>query len=691
MNSDSSDTYFAMLEGQELTTALLDRVRRFQRHILSSGYFALGVKSVQFIQGMDAKGYSSAELRRRGPRGEFTSIKVPHYASLFNNFISQLTGQRIVFEPQPGEEDWRATEQARRAKGVLQDELDAGLEETLLEAVDHAVQMGMAWTAVDFDPNAGNAELPDPETGEPVHTGALSYHAYMPQDWAFDVEARKPKDAMRWGIGRRWEEAHDLIAQFPEKAREILASRGGSSLEREVEIQDATLAGVGADPTGRTRVPLYEFRHDATPGCPNGRVAWFLSSGELLFSTDLPFVDSEGRKKMCVRRLALKTIKGTAFGFTPVWLLMALQEAQDMLASIELTNYRAHGVGLILNPRGSDITPRKVAAGLSVLDHTPNLKPELANFTSQPIDIAGAQERAVGAMQNIVNVSAIDRGDPPASLKSGSALLFVKATTAQAMQPYLSKMSAHHEGVASDYLFVFAIFVRFKKPVRIRGELAERTEEISGEDIGGVSYVKLELGNPLARSYAGQVQMATDLMQAGTISKDEYLEVMSGGGIDKMLKASTSQRVLLEQENSLLRQGRRPLVAPTDNHPYHMMQHAIELNSQQARLSPAIRQAVLNHIFEHQEAWRVATLMNPGLLEALGIPLMQAALGAMMGPGEPPPEGGQEGGAPALPPGQMTVDAPPEDGQMPKPPRLPPGASAATGVNPVAPGPGGAQ
>lgn len=688
----NSETYFAMLEGQELASALVDRVRRFQRHILSSGYFALGVKSVQFVQGMDAKGYSSAELRRRGPRGEYTSIKVPHYASLFNNFISQLTGQKIVLDPQPGSEDWQASEQARRAKGVLEDELDAGLEETLLDAVDHAVQMGMAWTAVDFDPNAGPPLMPDPDSGATVTTGALSYHTYMPQDWAFDVEARRPRD-VHWGIGRRWEEAHDLVALFPDQAQEILSCRGGSTLEREVEIQDATLMGVGTDPTGRTRVPLYEFRHDATPACPNGRLAWFLGSGVLLFAVDLPFVDGEGRRRMCVRRLALKTIKGTAFGFTPLWLLMALQEAQDMLASIELTNYRAHGVGLILNPRGSDITPRKVAAGLSVIDHTPNLVPQLANFTSQPIDIAGAQERTVTAMQNIVNVSAIDRGDPPASLKSGSALLFVKATTAQAMQPYLNRMSAHHEGVGEDYLFIFVIFVRYRKPVRVRGELAERTEEIGGEDIGGVSRVKLQLGNPLTRSLAGQIQIATDLLAQKAITADQYLEIVDGGGIDKLLKRTTTQRILLEQENSWLRDGRLPLLSPTDNHPYHIIHHAIELNSQQARQSPAIRQTVLQHIFQHQEAWRIATIQNPGLLEALGIPPMQAALGMMgaMPPGDSGPDEGGGSPAPALPPGGPLMEGPPDGGQMPKPPRLPAGSSAATGVNPVAPGPGGAQ
>lgn len=687
----NTNTYFAMLEGEALTTALLDRVRRFQRHILSSGYFALGVKSVQFVQGMDAKGYTSAELRRRGPRGELTSLKIPHYASLFNNFIGQLIGQKIVFEPQPGSEEWQAGEQARRAKGVLRDELEEGLEDTLLESVDHAVQMGMAWTAVDFDPNRGPVALADPETGEPVRMGAMTHHSYMPQDYAFDIEARKPQD-VTWGIGRRWLDAHDLIADFPEFEQQILASRGGSTLEREVEIQDATLGGATADPTGRNRVPLYEFRHDATPACPNGRIAWFLGSGTLLFADDLPFVDAEGRRKRCVRRLALMPIKGTAFGFTPLWWLMALQESTDMLGSIEVTNYRAHGVAVIFNPRGSDITPRKVMAGLSVIDHTPNLKPEVANFTSQPMGLAEAQQRTVSTMQTLVNVSAIDRGDPPASLKSGSALLFVKATTAQSMQHRLNRVTKHHEGVAGDLLFVFSVFVRFKRPVRVRGELAERTEEVSGEDIGGVSRVKLELGNPLTRSLAGQVQIATDLLAQQAITAAQYLEIVDGAGIEKILQKSSSQRTLVEQENSWMRDGRVPVVSPTDDPLYHITQHAIELNSQQARLNPMRRQAILNHINAHLESWRIATIQNPGLLEAMNIPLMQSALGMMMGTpalgegGAPTPDGAS---SPALPAGDMA--APPDGGQMPKPPRLPSGGAAATGVNPNAPGPGGAQ
>jgi hypothetical protein len=130
--------YFANLEGRELTAQLLDRVREYQRHIINSGYWYLGAKSVQYTKGLDSRGYSSMELRRRGPRGEYTGVKVPQYASLYMTFMSQLTGQSIVFEPQPGSEDWQASEQARKAKGVLKDALDRGFEAALFKATDTA-------------------------------------------------------------------------------------------------------------------------------------------------------------------------------------------------------------------------------------------------------------------------------------------------------------------------------------------------------------------------------------------------------------------------------------------------------------------------------------------------------------------------------------------------------------------------
>jgi len=684
------ETYFANLEGQELTTALMDRVRRYQRHILSSGYWGMAAKTMQFILGWDERGYSSAEMRRAGPRGELTKLKAPHLPSLYNIWMSKLLGQKIVFEPLPSTEEWQASEQARRAKGVLTDALDAGFEEVLVETVDSAAQVGLAWTVTDFDPTEGPAVMEDPDGGGLIPAGALTYRSYMMQDAAFDIECRSP-DQVHWLILRRWEDPHDLIAKFPEFSKEILASRGGM-VESEVDMQDAIHHGRGNDAGARTRVPVYEFRHDSTPACREGRIAIFLNSGTLLFSDALPFVDEEGNRRMCARPCRLQGIKNTAFGFTPIWNLLGQQEAADMLVSIEQTNYRANGAGVILNPRGSDITPRKVAAGLSVIDHTPGLKPELANFTAQPMDIAGAQERIVGVMQNSINVSAIDRGDPPASLKSGSALLFVKATTAQNGQTQLNRVAKHHEGAAKDYLFIFTTFVRFERPVRVRGDLSEHTDLITGEDIAGVSNVRVEMGNPLTHSLAGQIQLGDTLLERQAITADEYLEIVDGGGLQRRLRRATDQRILVDQENAMLRRGEVPVVSVTDHPTYHPQHHKGVLDSQQARNNPAVRRALIQHLADHQRSWVTASLKNPVILEALGYPVAQAALGmaGMMGGGAPPdPGGGMDGGGGGGPPPDGGME--PNGVQPPKPPSLPAGASAATGVNPSAPGPGGLQ
>jgi hypothetical protein len=680
--------YFANLEGRELTAALMDRVKTYQTHIINSGYWYLGAKSVQFTKGLDSRGYSSMELRRRGPRGEYTGVKVPQYASLFMTFMSQLTGQRIVFEPKPGSEDWQASEQARRAKGVLTDALDKGLEAVLLKASHISAKQGMAWTAVDFDPHAGPAAIPDPETGAPIRSGEMTHRAYGPGNCAFDIEARGEAD-VHWVVLKRWEVAHDLAASFPDRADEILRAVGGSDVDGETDMQDIVLQGHRGAGLQRGRVAVYEFRHDATPACPAGRIAWFLGTGELLFADELPFMDESGHRRMCVRRFALLDIDDTAFGFSPMWLLMAMQETLDMLKSIEVTNYRAHGAGVILNPRGSDITPRKIAAGLSVIEHTPGLEPKALNFTTQPPDLAGSQERTVETMRTTINVSSIAQGAPPASLKSGSALLFVQATTAQGMQLYLNQMAAHHEGVASDYLLVFSIFVQLERAVTVSGEASDRIDMVRGVDVAGISKVKLDLGNPLTRSLAGQVQIGQDLLTQQLVTKEEYLEIVNGGGIQKILDPATKRGILVEQENAMLREGKVPLVSPTDLHPYHMQRHAAELDSQQARLNPAIRSAVLQHLRQHHQAWMQATMMNPGLLEGLNIPLMQTAMGMMGAP--PPGAQGEDGGAAPAALSGNAFDGPPDGGRMPSPPRLPPGAAMATGQNPAAPGPGGAQ
>jgi hypothetical protein len=689
MNSPNM-TYFANLEGPQLVAELTERVQRYQEWLLETGYFAIGLKSAQFIHNMDPRGYSGFEMRRRGPRGDHTGIKINHYGSLFYQLMSQLAGQRLVFEPQAPGDDWRSGDRARRARGVSDHLLRAGMEATLRKAEDIAVTMGMAWTAADWDALAGHPTLPSLDGDEVELTGDVKRRAYMPGDVAVDMEARDGADPeeVSWAILRRWVNVHDLAARLPEFATKILGAVGGrEGKDLETDLRRSLFSWDSA--RVRHRVALYEFRHDSTDACKLGRRVLFIPGiPEPLMASELPFVDEEGNRRMCVRRLALADIPGTPLGFSPLWFMLAPQEARDVVASIEITNLKTHGVGVVTAPIGANMSSKALGGGgLSFIEHTPGMEPKLQNFTAQPPDIAGVQQRYDDTMQKLIAVSPVSRGDPPASLKSGSALLFVQATTAQSMQRFQGRITSHHEGHAEDELFLFGTFAP-AMPIKVPGPASERMEEVAGEDVRGISRVKMEVGNPLTRTLAGRVQIASDLLAQGLIKDPaQYVRIMDGEDVEKLYERERRQRVLVDEENAMLRQGRKPIVSPTDDPMLHIQGHAQELDSQQARMNPTLRGVTIAHIEEHRNGWMQLTLANPGMLEALGYPLMQSALGmAGVPPGEDP-EGGGTSGAQAAP----ALGAPPEDAQMPEPPRLPAGASAMTGVNPTAPGPGGAQ
>jgi hypothetical protein len=128
----------------------------------------------------------------------------------------------------------------------------------------------------------------------------------------------------------------------------------------------------------------------------------------------------------------------------------------------------------------------------------------------------------------------------------------------------------------------------------------------------------------------------------------------------------------------------------------------VVLSNPFARRNKAVVRAVLAHVKAHQDLHAFCTLHDPGLLELLGIPPQQAAqqaamaqMQAMMGPQSGTAPASKDGagarGQPSPSPSPMAAMEPPGPAELPSLPKLPPGSAMATGVNPAAPGPGGAE
>lgn len=721
--------YFATLEGQELVAALQGRWKWWTEYAVSAGFAWLWRRSQAGLYGMGDKGYSALELQKHGAQGQLTKIRLNHYGNLGQHFHSLLEGDGIAYDPMAGGEKWQDAESARKARGLLDNWLSDGLEGALRKAETYGTFCGHGWVATDWNARAGEPVMPDvepePTPGAPpvvppppVFSGEMRRHAYAPWQVAFDPDARAPEQ-VEWVILKRHVNRWSLAEEFPEHRDAILGA--GNGVTDDVEFR----SGWGRGGTTREygdRVAVYEFRHKDEEACEGGRHVLYVEGHNApLRSGPLPF---EG---LAVQRFAPMDIADSAFGFTPLWWLLGPQQAVDMLKSIDVSQHRAFGTPIIMAPMGSNVSYQSLRTGQAIVEYTPGLKPELASFNGQTESSGRLANDYVGEMETLIGVNSVNRGNPQASLESGSSLALVQATAVQFVKPFDRNKRTFEENVAKDHLTIFTTFATTPHKVRVAGQGgSERTEEISGADVEGVGRVRVVGGNPLMRTLAGKVQIADNMVKMQLI-KDAaaYLRVLETGDLGKMMEPENRARSLIDAENEMLRradfirgpdgqpvmqpvmgpdglpligpdgqpqmepvldEARLPVVAPTDDHTLHGHHHPAVWDDPFVRRNPAVRRALMKHLADHVKQWREATVANPGLLEMLQRPLMTSALGVMQGAAGGAPEQGAQGGGESDLPGAM---APPQPTNQPKMPGLPPGAVVSTGTNPAAPGPAG--
>ena len=112
------------------------------------------------------------------------------------------------------------------------------------------------------------------------------------------------------------------------------------------------------------------------------------------------------------------------------------------------------------------------------------------------------------------------RGDPPESLKSGSALALVQAQ-AITFSSGLQQSYAHLvEDVYTDMLNILKKFAKNEKIIQIVGKYnRSMMQSFTGTDIDQINRVVVQVGSPLEQTVPGRMQIAQDLIQSGLITK----------------------------------------------------------------------------------------------------------------------------------------------------------------------------
>lgn len=653
-----SDTYFAKQASQKIGNQLKSRIDRYYTFMSQSGIFRRQWRSNCHYFGVSPASNAQTDMIRSGGKsGQLAMIKVNHYRNLGQHLVQLTTSQKPSPQPVATNTDAQSQKQCTLAKGILdyysrQKRIDRSLRDAAQLAVTGA--QGFIQTTWDLDASGQQGDVKI---------------TVLPSCQVIRDPNKMSFQQLDWVITRHWMDR--FVASDKFAPDQPLGQDNTGVVQASNPIRQKILSQNTKQNYDRQRMPMvnwmlnpqmfgqsddiaiYHFWHKRDASLPDGRYVICLQDGTVLFDGDMPYA------QIPVRRITTGDLIGTSFGYSPMFDLLVLQQAVDALYSAVATNQLTFGVQLIMAMKGQDIDYKQMARGLSFIQYSsPDGKPQPLNLTHTPKEVFQFIGQLQKVMETISGVNAVVRGDPPQSLKSGSALALVQAQAITFSSGLQSSYAHLVQDVYTDVINILKKFSTTKKVITIVGKYnRSMLQSFTGDSISKVNRVVVQVGSPLEQTVPGRMQIAQDLIQSGMITKpQEYMSIIKTGSLQSMLEGDHAQLILIRSQNQLLAQGKPVYAMVTDDHSLHIRQHRCVLATPQSRQDPALVSTITQHMMEH-----VAMLGDPMLQ-----PLLQVLGQATMAPPGMPSQGGTNG--PVKPQEKSSQPGQPKMPNLPKNP-----------------------
>ena len=614
-----SKTYFASLPPSECAGELTTRIQAYYDHLRTSGYLERWRRSYKTYY---RQAINNGALTKSGEQSEYVNMNVNHYHNLLSHIETMTTSQRPAFEPRATNTDYESQAQTILATGLLDYYMrEKKMETYIKQAVEYALIFAEGFVSLEWDQSLGRDFGVNPTTGSPVKDGDVALENKTPLDVIrdFTKESHMNHD---WYIVRSFKNKWTLAAQFPELQDRILSVADKTEQYHEFRLTK-TMYSESDD------IALYTFYHKKTAALPEGRILTLVGDDVVLLDGPIPY-DS-----IPVHRISVGELIGTPFGHSVAYDLIPIQLALDVLYSTVLTNQSTFGVQNILIPDGCNLTVDSLQGGMNALKYSGKNEPKALNLTSTPPEIFNFMLQLEKEMELVSGVNSVARGNPESSLKSGTALALVQSMAIQFNSGLQQSYASLLEDLGTGLIQILKAFAKTPRVAAIAGKANKSLmKEFKGDDLNLVNRVTVDFGNPLTKTTAGRIQIAETLLENKLIkTAEQYLMVLETGKLEPLIEGVMAELTLIRDENENLASGDRKVMAiATDDHNQHIREHKIVLASTDARMDPAMVERVLAHLQEHIN---LLSTVDPNLLAALG----------------------QQGIAPAAPPGAPTMNA----------------------------------
>lgn len=615
-NYNENDVYFASKDAKDTAGICLNKARSFFDMMSANYYLEKLNQQWRAYHGAYSSYMSTGhQIDFTGEQGELVNLPVNHYRNIAQHIYVMITSNRPVMEARAINTDYKSLAQTYLANGILDYYMrEKHLEDCLKRATEMAVVMGAGFIKMAWNATAGEAYDFDEETGAFNYEGEIEFTNLSP----FDVVVDGTKETWNhdWIITRSFQNRFNLMAKYPELAIKIkgLPSKSASSVYR--------MAVFSNDDTDD--IPVFEFYHKRTEAMPDGRYLLFADTDIILLDTKLPY------RVIPIFRVACGEIMGTPYAYTPMFDIFPIQEAINSLYGTIMTNQAAFGVQNVYVPRGADFNLYNVEGAMNIIEA--NAKPEALNLTQTPEEIFKFLEMLIQAAETISGVNSVTRGNPEASLKSGTSLALVQSMALQFISGLQQSYVKLIEDVGTALIQILKDFATTPKVVALVGKNNRPLlKEFTGEAISSINRVVVDVGNPLSRTIAGRVQMAEQLLQMHVLTTPEqYFMVLNTGRLDSMYEGEMAELLLIKSENERLMEGQEVHATALDQHRLHIVEHKSVLADPDLRQDADLVQKTLAHIQDHINLLRTT---DPDLLNLIGEKPLQPP--ASMEPDQP--------------------------------------------------------
>ncbi len=545
---------------------------------------------------------ASTGLQKAGSQAQLHDIMINDYRGLCQHTTTLITANRPSFDVRATNTDYKSVAQCKLGELILEYYMrENKIEQLLKKQCDYAVKYSEGFIFLDWDANMGNiAGMTD--EGRPFMEGDIRLSLLHPLQVIRDIYHEGEPD---WLITAQKVNKYELAAKYP-AAKDAILRLDNSTIKAEQRDLDYFVRGGDAGDTDV--IPFYTFYHRKSAALPEGRLIYFVENQKLL-DAPLPY------DVIPFSRMTPKDLDGTSLGYTPMWDLLGIQDASDKLYSAILSNNLSFAKQVVQTSRDNNVNVSDLAEGMILVESDAELKP--VNLTKSAPETYNLLTILQSKGQELSGINEVVRGVPGPNLRSGNALAIVAAQAITFNSDITASYNIAVETVGTQVLRMLKKFAKHPRYISIVGKYNKAyLKEFKSDDIYDIDRVTVQQRNAVMSTTAGKVELATNLLQNGVISKPEqFMMVVETGNLDMLTDPTVIEGMLIQQENEKIADGITPIAVLSDSHAKHLIDHKAVLANIEARENPAVVQAYADHLQQHIDILRNT---DPAVLQMLG-------------------------------------------------------------------------